>query len=89
MNDNYDYVAIIDWNHGVTGKPGLVDGYDVPANEEHFMFEDDSGTIWGTYSEYISNKAYYTDYSHGVYDMDMNVTPKQSSLCFYELVHVR
>lgn len=71
MNDNYDYVAIIDWNHGVTGKPGLVDGYDVPANEEHFMFEDDSGTIWGTYSQYISNKAYYTDYSHGVYDMDM------------------
>lgn len=70
FKNSYDYLAILDWDHGVMGKPGLA-GYDMPANEAHYMFEDDSGTIWGIAPWYQKYPDYYTDWSHGVYDVDM------------------
>ena len=75
MKNNYDYVTIIDWDHGVGGAPGMA-GYDMPTDEVHYMFEDDSGTCFGSASEYYSNPGAHTDYSHGVYDLDIyNVFP--------------
>lgn len=64
FSSNYDYVAIVDWDHGVGGYPPNAPG------EEHYMFEDDWGTVVGTPSNH------YTDWSHGVYDIDIyNVFP--------------
>jgi len=69
---NYDYVAVVDWDHGVTGYPGQASGYpSVPDNEEHWMFEDDYGTLWGNQTQYFADTEGHTDYSHGVYDIDM------------------
>ncbi|MCL2642423.1 MAG: hypothetical protein FWD52_02755 [Candidatus Bathyarchaeota archaeon] len=67
LNVNYDHVAVFDWDHGVGGYPGAVSfSYDgVPADELHYMFEDDWGTIVGGPSDYE------TDWSHGVYDIDI------------------
>jgi hypothetical protein len=60
-----DYVAVVDFDHGVTGYPVNASG------EMHYMFEDDYGTIWGTWDQWHNNSEAYTDYSHGVYDMDI------------------
>jgi hypothetical protein len=67
LNDNYDYVAVVDFDHGVLGNPGQAgDDYpNVPDNEVHHMFEDDWGTVVGTRDDFES------DWSHGVYDIDM------------------
>jgi len=71
FSDNYDCVAVVDWDHGVTGCPGQAPGYDIDEDELHYMFEDDYGTLWGTPSEYYSDPEGHTDYSHGVYDIDI------------------
>ncbi|MCW4043895.1 MAG: hypothetical protein NWE94_00055, partial [Candidatus Bathyarchaeota archaeon] len=65
FSSNYDYVAIVDFDHGVSGYPGQAGYQGVPSNEEHYMFEDDWGTVVG------SPTNHYTDWSHGVYDIDM------------------
>jgi hypothetical protein len=65
-----DYVAVVDFDHGV----GLAPGYptiDAPSGEFHYMFEDQNGTIFGTQQEYENDKEGHTDPSHGVYDMDV------------------
>jgi competence protein ComGC len=64
LRDNYNYMAIVDWDHGVGGYPPQA------SNEEHYMFEDDWGTVVG------SPTSHYTDWSHGVYDMEIyNIIP--------------
>jgi hypothetical protein len=63
---NYDYVAVVDWDHGVTGLPGLTSRHSsVPDDEQHWMFEDDYGTKDGYPDDHTA------DYSHGVYDIDI------------------
>jgi competence protein ComGC len=65
FSNNYDYVAVVDWDHGVTGLPGQTSRHSsVPDYEEHYMFEDDYGTLVGSYPG-------SQDWSHGVYDIDM------------------
>lgn len=65
FSEYYDYVAIVDWNHGVGGFPGQAPGYpNVPENEQHYMFEDDWGTV-------VGSRPGTSDWSHGVYDIDM------------------
>ncbi len=75
LHNTYTYVTVVDWDHGVMGMPGQVGYANVPWNEPHFMFEDDSGTIWGTAQQYYLNPPYsqdaHTDFSHGVYDIDI------------------
>jgi hypothetical protein len=63
---NYDYVAVVDFDHGL----GLAPGYPTllaPDGEFHYMFEDDVGTITGPYAgpreEHPEN---------GVYDMEIH-----------------
>lgn len=64
LRDNFDYMAVLDWDHGVGGRPPQA------PNEDHYMFEDDCGTKIGSPSNF------YTDLSHGVYDMEIhNVIP--------------
>lgn len=41
FSNNYDYVAIVDFDHGVGGYPGRAPGYDIDEDELHSMFEDD------------------------------------------------
>jgi hypothetical protein len=65
FSNNYDYVAIVDWDHGVGGYPGQAPGYDIDEDEMHYMFEDDWGTVVGTPT------SHYQDWSHGVYDIDI------------------
>ena len=65
LSANYDHVAVVVFDHGVIGKPGTVLGSSVPSGEEHYMFEDDHGTIVGYPGSYTK------DYSHGVFDVDM------------------
>jgi len=65
LGDNYDYVTVFDWDHGVGGYPGAVSPYLVPSDEIHYMFEDDWGTFNGVPSDYE------IDWSHGVYDIDI------------------
>jgi hypothetical protein len=72
FSNYYDYVAIVDFDHGVGGLPGLAQGYpNVPDDEWHYMFEDDYGTIWGTPDEYHADTDGHTDWNHAVYDIDM------------------
>jgi len=66
LSNNYDYVAIVEFDHGVGGYPGLVPGGypNVPDDEEHYMFEDDYGTVEGPFPG-------SQNWTHGVYDIDM------------------
>jgi hypothetical protein len=61
FRDNYNYVAIVDFDHGV--------GNVLSPGEFHYMFEDDWGTVVGSPPGTPS-------LSHGVYDKDIyNVFP--------------
>ncbi|MEM3377809.1 MAG: hypothetical protein QXV09_01995 [Candidatus Bathyarchaeia archaeon] len=61
---NYDYVAVVVFDHGVGAAPG----YPIilaPAGEFHYMFEDNNGTKWGP-------RENPTDHLEcGVYDMEI------------------
>jgi hypothetical protein len=64
---NYDYVAVVDFDHGV----GRSDYLAAPPGEFHYMFEDNTGTIIRVS---IPNPPYYMDEphpEHGVYDNDI------------------
>lgn len=81
LRDNYDYVAVVDWNHGVGGYPGQTQDYPtVDEYEEHHMFEDDWGTLVGP------RNAAYNDFSHGVYDIDIynTFTPAKVHFAFID-----
>jgi hypothetical protein len=67
LTDTHDYLAVVDFDHGIYGYPGQAPGYDVPDYEAHYMFEDDEGTIIGEPGE----GNHYTDWGNGVYDMDI------------------
>lgn len=56
LRDSYDYVAIVDFDHGV--------GNVLSPGEFHYMFEDDYGTLEGSYpgTKCVDN---------GVYDKDI------------------
>lgn len=72
LKDTHDYLAVVDFDHGVVGYPGRAPGYPyVPYDETHFMFEDDHGTLWGTPDEYNQDPVGHTDWGHGVYDIDI------------------
>jgi hypothetical protein len=65
FSNNYDYVAIVDWDHGVGGYPGRTPDYpNVGWNDMHYMFEDDWGTV-------VGSPPGNSDWTHGVYDIDM------------------
>ncbi len=64
LNNSYDHIAVLDWDHGVGGYPGRAPPYTVPWDEQHYMFEDDYGTVYGAFPG-------QTDWSHGVYDIDI------------------
>jgi hypothetical protein len=70
LNNNYDYMAVVDFDHGVGGYAGL-GGYGAPSNELHYMFEDNSGTITGTREAYDSDPPGHTNWVDGVYDMEI------------------
>jgi hypothetical protein len=78
LQNSYNKVAVVDFDHGV----GLSPGYPTlltPPNEFHYMFEDNTGTIIGNRTHH------YTDPSHGVYDMDVYstlTTPNKISFAF-------
>jgi hypothetical protein len=72
---SYDYAAVVDFDHGIGGFPGAIQGYPVPgvpSDEFHYMFEDNVGTITGNYSG-----PHYENPLNAVYDMDvyMNLSP--------------
>jgi hypothetical protein len=58
LTNNYDAVAVVDFNHGVTGQPPVG-----APNEPHYMFEDNWGTVVGPEENPT------TDFNHGVFDM--------------------
>ncbi|MCW4045477.1 MAG: hypothetical protein NWE94_08185, partial [Candidatus Bathyarchaeota archaeon] len=61
FSSNYDYVAIVDFDHGV--------GNVLSPGEFHYMFEDDWGTV-------VGSPPGTTSVDHGVYDKDIyNVFP--------------
>ncbi len=72
-----DYIAVVDFDHGVGGYPGQ-GGLLAPTYEEHYMFEDDTGTVRGT------EGSHYTDWSQGVYDMEIYpwVAPMKVTFAF-------
>ncbi len=62
-----DYAAVVDFDHGVSGYP-----INSPPGEEHYMFEDNTGTIIATtYQDYYGDPAGHTDWNHGVYDQSI------------------
>jgi hypothetical protein len=72
---SYDYAAVVDFDHGVGGFPGAIQGYPVPgvpSDEFHYMFEDNVGTMTGDYYG-----THYDEPMNAVYDMDiyMNLSP--------------
>ena len=73
---NYDYSAIVDFDHGVGGYPGQIQGYpipDVPPDEFHYMFEDNEGAKTGPYlpSTYPPRENHP---ENAIYDMDLYFT---------------
>lgn len=62
---NYDYLAVVDFDHGVGGSPGYPTIL-APSGEFHYMFEDDNGTKWGTQQ----NPSPHPE--HAVYDLQIN-----------------
>ncbi len=69
----YDCVAVVDFDHGV----GRTD-YNLAPNEFHYLFEDNNGTVGGTYDYQ------YAQPENGVYDMDIysNVTASKIVFAF-------
>jgi hypothetical protein len=83
---NYDYMAVVVFDHGVGRTDYLPAGWGYPYNQEfHFMFEDQNGTIWR-----VENENPPPDYidevhaEHGVYDTDIYplVTAGKVNLAF-------
>ncbi|MEM2099199.1 MAG: hypothetical protein QXU99_05610 [Candidatus Bathyarchaeia archaeon] len=66
-----DYVAVVDFDHGVGGYP-----INAPPGEEHYMFEDNTGTVIGT------QENHYTDWNHGVYDQSIYQLTQQRKIIF-------
>lgn len=71
LRSNNDVFAVVDFDHGVSGCPSYA-----PPNEQHYMFEDNTGTVVGTQA----NPS--TDMSHGVFDMDIYQYTNPSKLVF-------
>jgi len=65
LSSTYDSVAVVHFDHGVIGYPGQGASPSVPWGEEHYMFEDDWGTVVGPIG--VSS----SDWSHGVFDVDI------------------
>jgi len=66
LQNNNNYIAVVDFDHGVGGYP-----IGAPPSEQHYMFEDNSGTIWGTRQEYQADPQGHTDWNHGIFDMHL------------------
>lgn len=75
LQSNNDYIAVVDFDHGVGGYPGQA-GAPAPQNEVHYMFEDNTGTVIGTYG------SHYTDWSHGIYEMTIYPWVTQGKVAF-------
>jgi hypothetical protein len=71
LKTNNDYIAVVDFDHGVGGYP-----YSAPPGEQHYMFEDNTGTLIGTQGNY------YTDWNHAVFDMDIYTWTEPGKVIF-------
>jgi hypothetical protein len=71
LTNNYDAVAVVDFNHGVIGQPPVG-----APNELHYMFEDNWGTLVGTKEDHT------TDFNHGVFDMDISPHTDDGNVIF-------
>jgi hypothetical protein len=72
---NYNYLAVVDFDHGV----GLSPGYptiQAPPDEFHYIFEDDNGTLWGPQASPTPHP------EHGVYDMEIRKNLTSATVCF-------
>ena len=73
-----DYVAVVDFDHGVGGYP-----INAPPLEEHYMFEDNTGTvIGGPGSSGVPPEGHYTNWNHGVYDMSIYQLTQPNKIIF-------
>jgi hypothetical protein len=76
----YDYAAVVDFDHGIGGFPGQIQGYPVPGvpqGEFHYMLEDNIGTVTGPY-----NGTHTTEPMNAIYDMDVYLTLPTGKLKF-------
>lgn len=77
-----DYLAVVDFDHGVGGFPGQIPGYwQAPSDEFHYMFEDNNGTIWG--SPY--NQTNHPE--HGVYDLDIYLSRSGGATAVFAFIN--
>ncbi len=75
LQSNTDYMAVVDFDHGVGGYPGRVN-LPAPYDEVHYMFEDNTGTVIGTSANH------YTDWNHAIYDMEIYQWVSQGTVVF-------
>jgi hypothetical protein len=79
LNSGKDYMAVVDFDHGVGGVPT-----NAPPDEYHYMFEDNTGTIIGgpAASPTPYPEGHYTDYNHGVFDMTIHQLVQERKVIF-------
>ena len=70
-----DYIAVVDFDHGVGACPSQI-GEPAPPDEQHYLFEDDTGTKIGTATNHVDN------YNHAVFDMDIYPWVTQGKVAF-------
>ena len=72
LQSYHNYIAVVDFDHGVGGFPFPFFPY-----EEHYMFEDNTGTVIGTPSNHTSSH-----WEHGVFDCDIRPIMQDGKLIF-------
>jgi hypothetical protein len=89
QNTNYgDYLAVVDFDHGVGGfpSPNPLPSWLVPSNEFHYMFEDNVGTVTGPWSP----STYPPRENHpenAVYDLDVYLTLSGSAKAVFAFIN--
>jgi hypothetical protein len=72
LQSNHDYVAVVDFDHGISGYPFII----FPT-EEHYMFEDNTGTITGP-----ADDKSYNHWENAVFDCDIRPRMQGQKLIF-------
>jgi hypothetical protein len=75
LTDNNDYVAVVDFDHGIFGYPYL------PTVEAHYMIEDNRGTYYDDDGGGPNPADYHTNTS-GVYDSEIYSSRQQGQVIF-------
>jgi hypothetical protein len=70
LQSNHDYLAVVDFDHGIFGYPSQAQG------EEHYMFEDDVGTRVGHWYDWEQ------EWDNGVYDMEIYARVPEDKVIF-------